>query len=257
MDDEKIKVVVKRNFDESTERYCLFEDKYSFFKNLTKELSSFCGLKEGMDVLDVGCGTGASTFYLSDMVRCNKVIGIDISDRMLSAAIKHAKPNTKFVVGDAENMCGYVCDKFDAVVYNASLFLIPSPRKSLTSAKNLLKTNGICGASYIGGLFSSGMDVIEDARRRGAAGDGRFVTPDDIKQSFKETFGSYETKYIDLPIGRDPAEEFHLIPAQSASLFPRRSYSERVTLVRALFSEFKKKYTGFKMRWEFIKANSS
>jgi ubiquinone/menaquinone biosynthesis C-methylase UbiE len=254
MDDEKVKAIVKRNFDESAEKYAIFEEKYHFFKTLTGELSRFCGLTEGMSVLDVGCGTGASTFYLYEEVHCREVVGIDISERMISQAMRHLNPHLRFICGDAERLSDFVCGAFDAILYNATIFILPNPAKSLRSAKPMLKDGGVCGASYLSGIFSSGVDILEEARRQGVCGDGRVVTSERIEQSFHEVFGDYELKSIDIPVSRELIEEFHLIPAQSASLFPRRAYSERITLVRTLFSEFKKRYSGFKMRWNVIKA---
>jgi ubiquinone/menaquinone biosynthesis C-methylase UbiE len=43
-------------------------------------------LRPGMDVLDVGCGTGAVTRILAEMVSPGKVLGIDLSEERLSVA---------------------------------------------------------------------------------------------------------------------------------------------------------------------------
>ncbi|MBV8450333.1 MAG: class I SAM-dependent methyltransferase [Hyphomicrobiales bacterium] len=65
------------------------------------------GLRPGESVLDVGCGTGATTLELSRRVSPNgKVVGIDISRPMLSFARQRLEaagfPQTRFEEGDAQ-----------------------------------------------------------------------------------------------------------------------------------------------------------
>merc|ERR1712111_118152 len=60
----------------------------------TKDIVDPIGLKPGMKVLDIGCGTGGSAFYMARNFGCevtfillfffHLVLGLDLSDNMLS-----------------------------------------------------------------------------------------------------------------------------------------------------------------------------
>merc|ERR1712018_372069 len=54
----------------------------------TKEIVDPIGLKPGMKVLDIGCGTGGSAFYMARNFGC-EVLGLDLSDNMLAVAYEH------------------------------------------------------------------------------------------------------------------------------------------------------------------------
>jgi ubiquinone/menaquinone biosynthesis C-methylase UbiE len=60
-------------------------DPVATLQRLT-ELDGRLGLQPGMDVLEVGCGTGQITGWLSERVRPGKVLAIDFSPAMLGKA---------------------------------------------------------------------------------------------------------------------------------------------------------------------------
>jgi ubiquinone/menaquinone biosynthesis C-methylase UbiE len=252
MDPKKIKLVVRKNFDESTETYDEFEKNHALFRTLTQHLARFCDIDEKMTILDVGCGTGASTFYLSEIA--HRVVGIDMSEGMLSVAQKNRMPNTEFLLGDAETLSEYLHNTFDAILYNASIFLMPSPEKTLEGARSIMKKGGVCGASYLLSLFSSHIDIIEEFRKSGHAQNGSFIHPQNIKDAFLGVFGDYEEERVKIPVDMREAEEFYSIQAQSASLFPKKPYEERLLLVRNLFSHIREKYGEMELDWNLLKA---
>lgn len=96
---------------------------------------------EGLDVLDVACGTGVLfPFYLERKVR--SVTGIDISHEMARlAAEKHAHiDNIKVICGDVEET--RFDKQFDSVmVYNAFPHF-PDPERLIATLASLLKEGG-------------------------------------------------------------------------------------------------------------------
>ncbi len=62
----KIKKAVKGNFELSPAHYQSFEDRYGFFRSLNEALVSGMDLPADADILDVGCGTGASSLQLME-----------------------------------------------------------------------------------------------------------------------------------------------------------------------------------------------
>ena len=108
-DSQSIKQIVCTNFDNSYVHYETFEQKYGLFEFLTRELTKVCDIQPGMSVLDVGCGTGSSSFVMADFVgEKGKVIGIDFSEKMLKIAIDkledYSKNNIEFNLCDADNI---------------------------------------------------------------------------------------------------------------------------------------------------------
>src|SRR3712207_4525209 len=62
------------------------------------------GLRQGMQVLDVGCGTGAVTRSLAKIAAPGRVVGVDISTSRLTQARELAAAHgvdAEFIEGDA------------------------------------------------------------------------------------------------------------------------------------------------------------
>lgn len=95
------------------------------------------GIFEGVQVLDVACGTGV--LFPDYISRKAVVTGIDISSEMVKTA-KTKFPKINVICGDAES---FVTDeKFDAVmIYNAFPHF-PHPEKLIENLANLLKNGG-------------------------------------------------------------------------------------------------------------------
>ena len=68
-----------------------------------KRSLQLAGLKPGMDVVDVACGTGAVTRAILDILAGNgRVVGVDPSEGMIAEARKHVP--TEFKLGRAEQL---------------------------------------------------------------------------------------------------------------------------------------------------------
>ncbi len=106
--------------------------KHSFVYEYGNDLISLLKPKKTDVILDLGCGTGNFTQYISQYV--SKIIGIDSSLEMLEKA-KEQFQDIPFINKDATNL-GYF-EKFDAVVSNAVLHWI-NEKEQLTVAKNVL-----------------------------------------------------------------------------------------------------------------------
>ncbi|MES2213885.1 MAG: class I SAM-dependent methyltransferase [Patescibacteria group bacterium] len=118
-------------------------------------------LKPSATVLDVGCGAGVKTKYLSE--KGLKVTGIDFSDKFLEIATREV-PTATFKVLDMKNV-ETLGEQFDGVFAQASLLHIPKKEIVNVIAKLILvlKTDGYIYIA-VKGIDSSGKeeDVLKE-----------------------------------------------------------------------------------------------
>ncbi|MCA1961617.1 MAG: class I SAM-dependent methyltransferase [Desulfomonile sp.] len=235
----RIKSAIRENFNQSPDRYQEFEDRYGFFRNLNEILLSRMELSPGSAILDVGCGTGASSLQIADFVPDSRVWGLDISPAMLEVARTRAGNSGRFsfVEGDAARLAEYFDVRFDAIVYAASIFLVPDFRQSLSQACELLKEGGKVGLTFMDGVYTpGGVNAFAEADQKAKVGVS-FRKPVKLPelQSFFEThFTSPKTWQENLDVSSEMLKDFYSVPAMSAGLFPGRPYPERVERVRRL-----------------------
>src|ERR671939_673364 len=78
-----------------SERFAPFDDLFNLIK-----------IREGMRVVDLGCGTGELTRRLGDKLPRSEVVGIDSSPEMLERAHEQARDGLRFELGSIENVEG-------------------------------------------------------------------------------------------------------------------------------------------------------
>ncbi|MFH1855691.1 MAG: class I SAM-dependent methyltransferase [Candidatus Omnitrophota bacterium] len=100
-------------------------------------------LVSNMNVLDIGCGIGTISLYVSKKV--NKVMGTDISERAVNAALKSALllgiknaffEAISFLDADFQ-------EKFDFIVCSEVLEHLPDDKQALRKIYELINENGI------------------------------------------------------------------------------------------------------------------
>ena len=121
----------------------------------TKLLLKEINLPENPVCLDIGCGTGISTFELAKKIQENGTIyGIDPSQPMIDISKKKAEqlgfPEVKFSTGDAEQL-DFPDSMFDNVISNQVIPFIPNRWKALTEIYRILKPGGETAHLFYGG----------------------------------------------------------------------------------------------------------
>ena len=98
-------------------------------------------VKAGMNVLDIGCGTGAH-LSLYQKEECN-IFGIDLSPAMLKVAQKKLGNEAELKLCDATGT-GFEDNKFDLILSSTVLHEMPQQVRVdvLKEAKRILKNNG-------------------------------------------------------------------------------------------------------------------
>jgi ubiquinone/menaquinone biosynthesis C-methylase UbiE len=139
LESDSIKKEIREYWDRTKE--------HAFFKDDEEEeawrnslLEEF-GL-EKLKILDVGTGNGSLALVLAGMG--HDVVGIDISEGMLSVARKKAEErgvNPDLRIGDAESL-EFEDGCFDAVVSRIVLWTLPNPQKAINEWRRVLKPGG-------------------------------------------------------------------------------------------------------------------
>ncbi len=238
---KKIKRNVAENFDQSVTIYQAFEDKHRFFSALALKLAEAIGLKEGSTVLDIGCGYGISSQVLDRQFRCH-VLGVDLSHEMIAAgqSMCNAK-NTRLIAGDGENLSRIVGEsRFDYALYNASIFIFPDVSKTIKESFKCLRIGGKIAFSFYPQIIGEkDEDLLNVAFNRLGEPPPRHRVITDYSrasQVLEQCCGNIEHHRWVRPIDIVFLQDFFSIPAQSASLFPKKGYENRRDLVKGLFS---------------------
>lgn len=251
----KIKDAVRTNFDASSDTYLQFEEKHRFFQRLNSALVGIMGLPEGCRILDVGCGTGASCKQMVENVSGCSVVGLDNSVAMLDAARSRlcGLERITLIHGDASALADHVAGPFDAVIYSASIFLIPDFHDSIRQAVQLLKPGGAVGMTFMDGLYDENDQNLlaqADAAAKQRVSLRKAVALDDLISFLQEIFGDIQQRTEDFELDRDTLKDFFSVPAMSAGLFPGFPYEERLDKLGKLFHYLPKR--GVLFRWVLL-----
>ena len=128
--------IVKNDYDAIAEVYAKSYSKIDDYKTY---IDKFILSLSGKNVLDVGCGVGKITNYLTQSGL--NAIGIDFSQELLKLA-KNTFPSCKFVLAD---ICDYKQNELvDGIITKDALFHLPDENliQVLQKFKNLLNING-------------------------------------------------------------------------------------------------------------------
>jgi len=124
-----------------------FDDKpLSFWDRIGRRTVEQLTLSSGANVLDVGCGTGASALPAAEAVGPNGfVIGVDLSSRLLDRARAKARArgltNVEFRTSDMTAL-GYPDSCFDAVVSVFSIFFVPDMEDLVRELWRMVRPGG-------------------------------------------------------------------------------------------------------------------
>jgi ubiquinone/menaquinone biosynthesis C-methylase UbiE len=255
--ESRFKAAVERNFDQSAQVYDVFEEKHHLFESLVMRQFELIAPSRPRRVLDIGCGTGISTLALYKAVASESpnVYAIDISESMLIKAKDRCRDvsGIYFIRGDAENLETLFHETFDAIFYTASIFLIPRFCESIKQAGRLLVPEGVISLSFYSGLFDGeGEDAVgrtfPDLRYQY----GAFPIQDLV--SCFDSMPEFRTTWVDFRFetSTEFLFDFLSIPAQSAGLFPKIPYLDRIPKIREICAAMAGKVGPVFMGWKVV-----
>ncbi|MBC8054553.1 MAG: methyltransferase domain-containing protein [Sphingobacteriaceae bacterium] len=101
-------------------------------------------LKEGMKVLDVGCGTGAISKGVAERVRpSGSVTGIDTTEAFIISGKETYKSVSNLELIHADLFQYEPKEKFDLIVSARTLQWLSTPKEALIKMKSMLKPGGL------------------------------------------------------------------------------------------------------------------
>ena len=102
------------------------------------------GLTDGIDILDVGCGTGEITARLADLYPRSTLVGVDLIERHLELArIRCAGLGGRTVFREADAFALPFADaSFDLVVCRHMLQAVPRPHEAMAEMVRVLRPGG-------------------------------------------------------------------------------------------------------------------
>jgi trans-aconitate 2-methyltransferase len=103
-------------------------------------------LRGDEQILDLGCGEGAITAQLAELVPRGRVVGIDASANMIAAAQSLASDRLEFRQLDINDLSD--CDTFDLVFSNAALHWVLDHRRLLANVRRALRPGGLCRFNF-------------------------------------------------------------------------------------------------------------
>lgn len=106
------------------------------------------------NVLDMGCGPGYITEFLSGWTKIRHIIGVDFSENMIEFARSKSKGKATYLVGDAETFD--TNERFDVVIAKGLFEYLEDDEKALRNIHRLLKMNGYLIAEFRHANFKHG-----------------------------------------------------------------------------------------------------
>ncbi|MBL7150551.1 methyltransferase domain-containing protein [Candidatus Microgenomates bacterium] len=114
-----------------------------FFKFFYNEVEDYLGDINGKKVLSVGCGTGTLEIKLAEKFPNSKIVGLDLSPKMVKQARLKSKTlaNVEFIEGNSESL-PFNKKSFDVVLCIHSFHHYSNQEIALQEAFRVLKKNG-------------------------------------------------------------------------------------------------------------------
>jgi len=107
-------------------------------------------LKDGMQVLDVGCGPGSMTLGLAARIGSGHVTGVDLGESQVQlarqVAAQHGVANATFRSGNAYEL-PFPDAQFDAVFSHALIEHLAEPVRAMREFLRVLKPGGVMGVA--------------------------------------------------------------------------------------------------------------
>jgi ubiquinone/menaquinone biosynthesis C-methylase UbiE len=186
------------------------------------------GGREGLQALDIGCGTGFLSLELA--ARGHRVTGIDFAPAMLALAKEKAAnvgAAIQFEEADAEKL-PFAPGSFDLVITRHVLWTLPHPEAAISEWIRVLRPGGRLAVIDGHSLVAPGEEQAASARRSAEYAPIGDQLPFLMGKPQEEIEGLFLAKRL-VQVGGDPLADVIMAQnqralAESEELRPRRRY---------------------------------
>jgi ubiquinone/menaquinone biosynthesis C-methylase UbiE len=186
------------------------------------------GGRDGLDALDIGCGTGFLSLELA--ARGHRVTGIDFAPQMLALAKEKAASAgvaIRFEEADAENL-PFSPASFDLVITRHVLWTLPHPEAAISEWIHVLRPGGRVAVIDGQSLVAPGEEQAASARRSAEYAPIGGQLPFLMGKAQEEIETLFRAKGL-VAVGGDPLADVILAQNQRAAaegeeLRPRHRY---------------------------------
>ena len=130
----------------------------------TKELAELCNINPETSLLNVGCGIGATSFYIADTYNCH-VVSVDIREEMVARSKKTAQKkgitrHAEFLVADALNL-PFKHNSFDVVISESVTAFVPDRQRAVTEYTRVTKPGGYIGLNEAAWITPPPQELVD------------------------------------------------------------------------------------------------
>ena len=126
-------------FQRPAEVYDRFIGRYS--PGLALAMREAAAVRPGQRALDVGCGSGALTAALADVLGAENVAAVDPSEPFVEAS-RARVPGARIEVGSAESL-PFADGEFDATLSQLVVNFLPDPEQGLHEMSRVTRPGGV------------------------------------------------------------------------------------------------------------------
>jgi len=160
----------------------------------TQKLAELCKLGPGVELLNVGSGSGIAAAYLVENYGC-RVVGVDILQGMVDSAQKWAQgkglsDQMEFRLGDAQNL-PFEDNKFDALICESVNVFVPDKAKAMREYVRVVKPGGYIGMTEAVWVKAPTEEVAEIIREA----TGQPFQPSEVWESLFQDAGLVELTF--------------------------------------------------------------
>lgn len=130
---------------ETARRYKAFTQQTTMYQDLSEVMVKLADIKQGMRVLDLGCGTGVTSLAaLTRLQGDGHLFALDVSGAMLDVARETLPANqTTFIQADATAFANHIDKPIDRVLCNSVFWQIQDKPKVMAELHQILKPDGL------------------------------------------------------------------------------------------------------------------
>jgi ubiquinone/menaquinone biosynthesis C-methylase UbiE len=182
-------VLVAKEFDRQAKRYDKSYTVNTYQRKTQIMVIDQIEIKQGMNILDLGCGTGSGTIDIaSKLDGTGNVIGIDLSEKMIEQAKNKINTidytNIEFILGSGNKLA--YDNYFDYVISTNAYHHFKNKNQIFLNVYNSLKRNGVFILQDICNDFIV-MKMVDLAGKIGERAHIGSTTSDTLKHIFSST----------------------------------------------------------------------